>query len=58
MVICLCKGITDKKIEDLVEKGLPTKEVLKKLGVGSDCGICVVDAIEKVQAKARSKERS
>ncbi|MCO4792350.1 MAG: (2Fe-2S)-binding protein [Bacteriovoracaceae bacterium] len=58
MVICLCKGITDKKIEDLVDKGLPTQEVLKKLGVGSDCGICVVDAIEKVQAKSRAKARS
>lgn len=57
MYICLCKGITEEKIEDLVNTGLPTKEVLKRLGVGSDCGICVVDAIEKAQAKAMSKDR-
>lgn len=58
MIICLCKGISEEKIEDLVNKGLPTNEVLKRLGVGSDCGICVVDAIEKVQAKSNSVKLS
>lgn len=54
MIVCLCKGITEEKIEDLINKGLPTTEVLKKLGVGSDCGICVLDAVESIQAKSKS----
>jgi len=55
MIICLCKGITEEKIQDLLNKGLPTQEVLKRLGVGSDCGICILDAVENIQNKMNSK---
>ncbi|MCO4792396.1 MAG: (2Fe-2S)-binding protein [Bacteriovoracaceae bacterium] len=58
MVVCLCKGITEKKIEDLVDKGIPTHEVLKRLGVGSDCGICVIDAVQKIASRTNSKNNS
>jgi bacterioferritin-associated ferredoxin len=57
MYICLCKGITEEKIENLVNLGLPTSEVIKRLGLGSDCGICVVDAVQKIQSKAASNQR-
>jgi len=55
MIICLCKGITEEKIQDLVNKGLPTQEVLKRLGVGSDCGICILDAVKNIQSKMNTK---
>lgn len=55
MIVCLCKGITEEKIQDLLNKGLPAQEVLKRLGVGSDCGICVLDAVENIQSKMNSK---
>lgn len=57
MYVCLCKGITEEKIENLVNQGLPSSEVIKRLGVGSDCGICVVDALQKIQNKAASNQR-
>jgi bacterioferritin-associated ferredoxin len=50
MIICLCKGITDQHVQEQLAKGLSTKDILKRLGVGSDCGICVVEAIDQMQA--------
>jgi bacterioferritin-associated ferredoxin len=47
MYICICKGITDKQIQEAVtsRNSNNPKEILKALGVGSDCGTCVEDAV-------------
>ena len=49
MYICSCKGITEKQIRDAcrVAKG-SKKDVLKRLGVGTDCGTCMEWAITRV----------
>ncbi|WJG08182.1 bacterioferritin-associated ferredoxin [Aliiglaciecola sp. LCG003] len=43
MYVCLCHGITDKKIKQAVrEDGVgTTRELRMKLGVGSQCGRCI-----------------
>lgn len=48
MYVCVCKGITDKQIQEAVtsRKTNNAKEILKSLGVGSDCGTCVEDAVK------------
>ena len=41
MYVCLCKGITDKQIADLVKQGHDTcKEIGKQCGAGTDCTSC------------------
>jgi bacterioferritin-associated ferredoxin len=47
MYVCICKGITEKQIQDAVTSRHSNnpKEILKALGVGSDCGTCVEDAV-------------
>lgn len=42
MFVCICKGITDKHIKDLVlEKGVGSMRELKKhLDISSQCGNC------------------
>jgi len=47
MYICICKGITEKQIQEAVtsRNSNNPKEILKALGVGSDCGTCVEDAV-------------
>lgn len=57
MYVCICKGITEKQIQEAVtsRKSNNPKEILKALGVGSDCGTCVEDAVKTLlDAKARS----
>lgn len=50
MYVCICKGITQKQLEEAVNsrKGQSAKDVLKLLGIGSDCGTCVEDAAEQM----------
>lgn len=41
MYICLCHGVTDKKIEQTIDEGATTmRELSKELKVGSQCGKC------------------
>jgi bacterioferritin-associated ferredoxin len=57
MYICICKGITEKQIQDAVTSRNCNnpKEILKALGVGSDCGTCVEDAVQSLlEQSARS----
>lgn len=50
MYVCICKGITEKQIQDAITSRISNnpKEILKSLGIGSDCGACVEDAIKKL----------
>lgn len=53
MYVCICKGITEKQIQDAVTSRHSSnpKDILKALGVGSDCGTCVEDAITTLLEK-------
>jgi len=43
MYVCICKQITDEMIKEYSAKGKSGLEMLKRLGLGSDCGICLID---------------
>ena len=45
MYICICKAISDKQLEEVAKTCHSTKEICKKLGLGSECGSCVQDAL-------------
>ena len=41
MYICICKAITKKKIEEMIENGHDTRcKIAKKCGASTDCGTC------------------
>lgn len=48
MYVCICKGITEKQVQEAVTSRSSNnpKEILKALGIGSDCGTCVEDAVK------------
>ena len=50
MYVCICKGITEKQIQEAVtsRNSNNPKEILRALGVGSDCGTCVEDAVKSL----------
>jgi len=42
MIVCLCVGITDKRIRELAEDGATSaEEVGRRCRAGTDCGACV-----------------
>lgn len=45
MYICLCKGVTDHKIRDLVADGARSwAEIREQTGCGTQCGKCACEA--------------
>lgn len=44
MYVCVCRGITDKKLKQAAEQGGDFRQVIKRLGLGSECGQCVRQA--------------
>ena len=54
MYICVCKAITEDDLRQLGNSGLPPKEILKKLGVGDSCGVCLIDALEGLTLQTSS----
>jgi bacterioferritin-associated ferredoxin len=61
MYICICKGITEKMLNDSIGTFNRSEEqILKNLGIGDSCGSCVVDALKKIldsQNKLDSKNQ-
>lgn len=47
MYLCLCYGVTDRKVKELVAQGvLSLREVQKVCQAGTDCGSCVCEIKE------------
>jgi bacterioferritin-associated ferredoxin len=41
MIVCICRGVTDRHLEALVSAGAQTVEQVEKAcGAGGDCGAC------------------
>ncbi|MDA0713287.1 MAG: (2Fe-2S)-binding protein [bacterium] len=47
MIVCLCEGVSDKRIREEIECGACTLEDIKKeCGAGGECGGCIFMLIE------------
>ncbi|MBC8186787.1 MAG: (2Fe-2S)-binding protein [Proteobacteria bacterium] len=60
MIVCQCRGVTDRQIRRLVRGGAcSTREVVRATGAGTNCGDCR-SSVRKavVQAVEASEQRS
>ena len=47
MILCLCKAVTDREVDDAIRRGARTVDAIgETCGAGTDCGSCV-HALEK-----------
>ncbi len=45
MYVCICKGVTDKQIQEFRQQGVNTYQQLRECtGVGTQCGKCSTEA--------------
>lgn len=59
MVVCLCKGVNDRKIRALVEGGAQTlREVVRSCQAGSDCGACLCQVKELIDQARQEQGQS
>lgn len=60
MVVCLCKGVSDKTIRELVDQGATSvKQVMASCKAGSDCGTCIChvkELFETLKSRKSSDE--
>lgn len=58
MYVCICKAITEKQIEEAAQTASSLSEVCKKLGVGSECGLCLTDvnALQKFKPNQQNTD--
>lgn len=50
MILCLCRGVTDREVAEAVERGASTvAEVRRACGAGMECGTCLADIREHLQ---------
>ena len=48
MYLCICHQITEEQVRNQLGSGKSPKEIARSLGVGTDCGVCIIDGIEKL----------
>ena len=58
MYLCVCKAITDKQIEEATKTTKSIGEVCKKLGVGSECGVCLSEIITNHKSRQQTKTKT
>jgi bacterioferritin-associated ferredoxin len=52
MIVCLCHGVSDKKLDQIIEDGADSlKAVERACGAGGDCGSCRFQIAKKLVAK-------
>ena len=57
MFVCLCHGVSDKKIKQLVEGGMSSvKQIQQTCKAGSDCGQCLAQVKDFISEASKSKE--
>lgn len=44
MIICVCKNINNKKLEEMSTTYEKFKDLQKNTGIGTECGSCAKDA--------------
>ena len=58
MYICLCHGITESDLEQAARRHKRKEDVLSSLGLGQSCGICLSEAIDKLNVTKSSHNDS
>ena len=49
MILCLCKGVSDRKVRELVKQGQSLREIVDTCHAGTGCGACAMDLREMVR---------
>jgi bacterioferritin-associated ferredoxin len=54
VIVCVCKGISDRRIREEAAAGHSLDQVLHRTGAGSSCGSCVF-AIARMVAEEHAR---
>jgi bacterioferritin-associated ferredoxin len=52
MILCLCKGISDRKIREMAQSGHSLKQIVETSEASTCCGACAVELREIVKKES------
>ncbi|MAX66149.1 MAG: (2Fe-2S)-binding protein [Bacteriovoracaceae bacterium] len=58
MYICICKAITDKQLEEAQKSSKTIREVCNNLGLGSECGACMQEAVQMIKKANNASQKN
>jgi bacterioferritin-associated ferredoxin len=53
VIVCICKNVSDRALQDAVRRCGSIAGVLRETGAGRDCGACA-GALARIQGAARA----
>jgi len=56
MIVCLCRGVSDRQVNEAIDNGATCVGRLEQCGIGGDCGGCE-RTLEKMLDKAEETGR-
>jgi bacterioferritin-associated ferredoxin len=56
MYVCICTGLTDGRLQRLLEEGRSLGEVQQETGAGTHCGKCIHE-MRRIEEMCRAEER-
>lgn len=59
MIVCLCHGINEKKIKEIIQShsAKTVGEVQKCCGAGADCGSCLIEVKRILDSQKTNEDR-
>jgi len=57
MFVCICAGITDRKLRQLAKSGMSVHEVMNHCQAGKACGSCICD-VKRVVEESETESSS
>lgn len=58
MILCLCKAVTDREVDDAIRRGANTTDAVGQMcGAGTDCGSCVDAIDDRIACQSACAER-
>jgi bacterioferritin-associated ferredoxin len=56
MILCLCKGVSDRKVVELVKQGQTLEQIVDTCRAGTGCGACAMDLREIVRSETANEK--
>jgi bacterioferritin-associated ferredoxin len=52
MILCLCKGVSDRKVKEMAQSGQTLKQIVQSCEASTCCGACANDLRDLVKKES------
>lgn len=52
MIVCLCKNVNSRQLQECLQKGMSLDDISQEMGLGTGCGSCLEYACRLVEKES------